>query len=185
MRSTDLCAEFGAALAAVMPPVSKPVPGGCEAAGEAALIGWTQILVVGHRYQPERFGEGAYITPVVEMRGDLGPLQEAPAHGGETVDLVAWHPAHPERWALRTGVGRTLGYVGWWQAEKPTRVWRSPLAWLRARCDGIVLLTDDVGERHSILMQLRGGIVAEDRRHAAELRAICERPFTAPRIGVA
>jgi hypothetical protein len=178
VRTADLCREFAAAESGV-----EAVPEGTEAAREAGQLGYLHITVEGSRFVPDSDGVPAFITPVVALRGG-GIEQIADRHGGETVDLVAWHPAHPERWALRTGVGRCLGYVAWWQAEKPTRVWRSPLAWLRARGDGIVLLTTDTEERHSILMQLRGGIVAEDRRHAAELRAICERPYPVPRIGV-
>ena len=181
MRTADLCREFDAALRSDWGP--SPPPEAALILECAQIIGCARVLVEGSRFIPDSDGAPAFITPVVELRGG-DTEQIADRHSGETVDLVAWHPAHPERWALRTGIGRCLGYVAWWQAEKPTRVWRSPLAWLRARCDGIVLLTTETEERHSILMQLRGGIVAEDRRHAAELRAICERPYPVPRIGV-
>jgi hypothetical protein len=102
---------------------------------------------------------------------------------GELVDLVAWHPRHPHRWALRTGAAEWLGAIEpQYLDPEPVPVWRSPLAWLRVGCVGLVMLSPDPPAAYRVLSGCRGGIVAEDPQHAAALRATLARPWPAPQI---
>lgn len=95
--------------------------------------------------------------------------------GGELVDLVA-----------ETMNGRCFSYLDHAQvlgvvepqilSPSPTRVWRSPRSWLRANCEGIVLVDPRPMVRQRVLLSLVGPILAEDAAHAAELRAILAAP---------
>jgi hypothetical protein len=67
----------------------------------------------------------------------------------------------------------------------PTRVWRTPLSWFRADCEGLVMLTPERGKHYRLLSQLQGGIITEDDDHAREARDIIERPWPAPRVWAA
>ena len=66
----------------------------------------------------------------------------------------------------------------------PVPVWRNPLSWLQALGDGIAFVTDNRAEMRQIMLAFRGGVVAEDPDHGAELRALLERPWPAPPVYV-
>lgn len=238
MRSTDLCAEFGAARASPLTETDTvalhgeladflcsalSAPTGREAEKsrrwfanlpytEAAEYLAFEALWLGHKrvgagiakvrvvddgvdefFDFDPTGALAFIFPVYRIdperwRQFVWPGILSPDGGRavlrETVDLVALHPAHPQRWARRTGAALYLGEPGAYEDEDSMPVWRTPAAWLAARGDGVCCLSRRPAEIFSMLVGIKH-LIAEDRRHATELRAICERPFTAPRIGVA
>jgi len=103
---------------------------------------------------------------------------------GETLDLVAFDPDRPEWWTTLTGLAPTLGYAVFADAETPTQVWRGPLAWLQARCRGIVPLAHDDTELRAILMRLPGGIQAQDIEHGRQIERVLTRPLPAPEVFV-
>jgi hypothetical protein len=83
---------------------------------------------------------GCY-TPVVT--GDFAFIFAAQTAAG-VADLVAWQPA-TGRLATRLGVAGLLGQRFAEDARdsiaaRPVRVWRSPLTWLRAGRDGVVVV---------------------------------------------
>jgi hypothetical protein len=99
---------------------------------------------------------------------------------GRWLDIAGWQPARSwtglwlgMAWALgqdrvhhpRVGEGGALP------------VWRSPLSWLRAGRDGIVLIRPMVA---AYFLDDAGPLLAEDVAHAAELRRLLTR--TGPRI---
>ena len=103
---------------------------------------------------------------------------------GDTIDLVAFDLDRPDWWATLTGLAPTLGYAVFADTVTPTQVWRGPLAWLQARCRGIVPLTADDIELRAILHRLPGGIQAQDIEHGRQLERVLTRPLPAPQIFV-
>src|SRR5947207_9325461 len=80
------------------------------------LIGRARICLEGRNgYDPHPEGDEALITPL--RREDPETIAAAePAAGviwGEICDLVAWHPATPSCWAVRSGEAAWLGQVEW------------------------------------------------------------------------
>lgn len=123
------------------------------------LVGLASVIVDGEQYQPHETGVPAFITPAFE--------------GDRLIDLVAWHPASPDRWALRYGVADRLGEPEW----ETCRVWRSVFNWLRAGADGIVPL------RPSALHWIDSEtLIAEDNEHRRTLIRDLMKPRDLPRI---
>jgi hypothetical protein len=137
-------------------------------------------------YQPDPDGGPAFIIPV-RVDNPISPEAADPVatvRHGELVDLLAFSPAFPHRWALRTGTATWLGAVeAQYLGPAPTPIWRSPLHWLGNDCRGLVLLSRDRRDRYRVLT-CPDAIVAEDEEHAAELRKLLEQPWLAPPVYV-
>jgi hypothetical protein len=96
------------------------------------------------------------------------------------VDLVAWTRDHPGRVLRCLGAGVALGAdkilnPATYFAGEPLQIHRSPLAWLRAGCAGIVILEPDgVLERLDRLPPRVEPykLLAEDIDHGRELRRL-------------
>lgn len=190
----DLEAEFREALAALerahfceltkhygIPP--KPI--------EDLLVGIARINRIPDTdlYEPAPSGVLAYITPV-RVEEPASPESSDPwwyVRNGEIVDLVAWNPRRPSRWALLTGLGDWLGCVPpQYFDPEPVQVWRSVLSWFRVGCRGLVPLSRDPAIAYSLLMGFPGGIYCEDDDvHAAQLERMLEHPWPRPNISVA
>ena len=151
----------------------------------AVSIGVSRIVVEGERYTP--WGDTAGCAFIVPIRGDWPDTPETTrgieaVRSGYLIDLLALHPARPERWALRRGVATWLGSLApQYCNPRPVRIWRTPLRWLQADCDGLCLLMKDAVENYRILSGCRS-IMAEDEIHARELRRILERPWAGPEV---
>lgn len=187
MTSADLAAEYRAALLATRrEDLRTLLAAGIGLQTIAALVpGVARITVAGSTYQPDPTGGAAFLLPV---RVDHPLTPEAPdpvnvVRAGAIVDLLAFHPAHQFRWALRRDDGEWLGAIEpQYLDPEPVPVWRSPLAWLRSGCCGLVILSSTPADLYRILTSCHGGIVAEDEEHASELRAALARPFPVPPI---
>lgn len=96
---------------------------------------------------------------------------------GDVVDLVAWQPktGHLAAYAGRAfALGQEAIYnPGTYSLGGALRVHRSPLSWLRAERDGIVILNPAGG--YAWLGQVPR-IAAEDTAHSQELWALIEPP---------
>jgi hypothetical protein len=152
------------------------------------MIGVTRIRLAGELYEPEPEGGRAFISPILAHLPDTPESSDpwAFARFGSLVDLIAWDPAHPHKWALRTGAASWLGCIPPQYIEpEPVRIWRSPLAWFRSDCTGLALVTRERPEAYRLLANLRGGIIAEDHHHAAEILDVLQHPWPAPRVSVA
>jgi hypothetical protein len=151
------------------------------------LVGAAYGHVVGERFEPHPDGKLAYCTPV---RCHYAPTIESPVPAsavrvGDITDLVYWHPEVPRRWALRFGTAECLGLVEpQYLGPDPVAVHSTVLNWFSAGCDGLVILTPDPWGIYRLLSQCAGGIIAEDKRHAEELRAALERPWPRPKVFV-
>jgi hypothetical protein len=150
------------------------------------LIGIGQVrLYRSDLYEPDPDGRACLITPVC-VHTALDPESSAPevfCRAGAIVDLVAWHPEQPDRWALRAGAAEWLGCIEPQYLEPaPVPIRRSVLSWFQAECTGLVLLSRSRLDQYRILTGCLGDIIAEDAAHRAELRRILQRPFSTPRI---
>jgi hypothetical protein len=150
-----------------------------------AVPAHTRISVsTGNTFEFIEDGGSAFIVSVkveTALTAEASDPIEAIRHGW-IVDLVAFHPNYPGRWALRRGAAEWLGCIEpQYLDPEPVPVWRTPLRWLRAGCRGVVLLSKERESQYRILSGL-GAIVAEDQQHAAELRQQLGRPWPTPRV---
>jgi hypothetical protein len=149
------------------------------------MCGVERIRLSGTLYEPDPDGVPAIITPV-RVDTPLTPESTNPrpyVRGGPIVDLVAWHPAQPESWALRRGVAEWIGCIEpQYLDPDPVRVHRSVLEWLRAGCSGLVLLSEEPADQYRTLSWCRGGIIAADARHSKMLRKTLSRPWPYPKV---
>jgi hypothetical protein len=133
-------------------------------------------------YRPDPLVQSAWVMPVcavdprrsdaIETVDPLGIVSLGPV-----IDLVAFHPAAPNRWALRLGLATVLGAIEpQCCSPDPVPVRRDITAWLRGECRGIVLLTRDATEARRVLSQIET-IEAEDRQHVDELAALLAAPL--------
>ena len=189
MSNIDLVSEWRAARAAFTPEHRQAL---LDLGVPASLIilfplvGAVRIATTSDTYQPAEDGELAFVTPVRVDPDDAPidrlyhPSPDAITRGGEIVDMVAWNPVHPDRWALRIGAATSLGHADSC-SERPAPVRRSPLSWLQGGALGIVPLTRDHLDVQIILLSLYS-IQAEDAAHGREIRAILRRPSSIPPI---
>lgn len=192
MRDRDLARELDSAIANVDDAVKLRL----ERLGVSSellrlplsMVGVIRARPAGPRlFEPSSAGVAMFITPV--FIGDPWSAQTSDPVttarcGGDLIDLVAWRP--DGGWALRTGNAAWIGAIEPQYLDPgPVRVFRSVLGWLQGELDGIALLTDDPLEVYRTLCDCRGGIIAEDQAHAAELRGLLARPWPAPRVIVA
>lgn len=190
MRTRDLRREMCEARAALTEAdVRELQQHGVPLAAVATSVGIarvSRILDAAH-YEPDPNGVLAFITPVL-IEDPMSPESSSPAlyvRFGEIVDLLAWDPQTPRKWALRAGLATWLGCVPpQYLDPHPVRVWRSVLNWLHNDCTGIVALSRDPAAVYSLLMGFPGGIIAEDHAHKRELRTLLERPWPVPEVFV-
>ena len=111
--------------------------------------------------------------------GMLAAVCTALDEDGNIVDLVGWPVHRPDKFAPALGTVAVLGIDQVDDADVDRlRVWRTPLAWLRHRCRGVVIVDEDRAAFH--LGGAPGTIVAEDREHARELSRLLRRHVDAP-----
>jgi hypothetical protein len=135
----------------------------------------------GQLYQPVETGLLAWTFPVCCADPEDPDAIETPdplmaVATGPVIDLLAFSPSAPGRWALRRGIATVVGAIEPQYLDPvPVPVHRDVTDWLRADCRGIVLLTSHRIEVVRLLHQCRA-IEAEDAAHAAELRRILAGP---------
>jgi hypothetical protein len=153
------------------------------------LIGTARIRLFarGRLFEPDPDGGIAFVSPVrIDPHNPVSPEARAPGpccRFGALVDLVAWHPLHPDRWALRTDAAEWLGCIEpQYMDPAPVPIRRSVLSWFRAGCTGLVLLSRVPAVQYRLLMDCHGDVIAEDTAHAAKLRQALNRPWPRPRV---
>ena len=148
------------------------------------MCGIEQVSISNGLYSPAPGGPIAIITPV-RVYTSVTPEARAArayAHWGPIVDLVAWHPAEPERFALRIGSAEWLGCIEpQYLDPDPVPIHRSVLDWLRAGCVGLVLLSPDPADQYRALCCC-GRIVTADPEHSKALRRVLSRPWPHPTV---
>jgi hypothetical protein len=104
---------------------------------------------------------------------------------GYTLDIIAWKPANPARWWLRTGMAVVLGEFSMHMHFNYSRrlpLHRTPLDWLAAGGNGACVL-NMAAARYDLMHFDAIGIVAADLAHAEEVeRAVRGPPPRRPRI---
>jgi hypothetical protein len=186
MTGADLRREYLCALGTTAPKNDlDPLlsAGVSRRAISIAMPALVRVAVHGGFYHPEPDSGGlAYVIPV-RVDDPFSPEAIDPAeaiNGGGIVDLVAFHPAHPHRWALRVGAAEWLGAVEpQYMGPAAVQIWRSPLDWLRADCRGLVILSPDPRDQYRLLSSF-GALLVEDVEYATELRQILARPWPGP-----
>lgn len=111
-----------------------------------------------------------------EKNVTVAAVIEAFGRDGEAlVDLVAWPVEKPD--VVHTHLGRAsmLGVANVYRATtyifgKPLQVHRTPLEWLKAGCEGAVVI--DPKQAAWTLLEAPGRIAGQDRRHSEELARI-------------
>ena len=106
--------------------------------------------------------------------GILAAVCEAIGEDATSIlDLVAWSTTKPHRFRTAFGAAPALGMAAacnpaTYFGDRPLRLFRTPLAWLQAACDGAVLLDPERGARW-LLDIPTSKLAAEDDDHAAEI----------------
>ena len=121
-----------------------------------AICGLARIVRMGNFFEFHSSGEYAVIVPVIA--------------GDDVVDLLAFDPSKPEEWWYRIGGERLLDgdALGDQLLGKPLQIYRTPLNWLKGRCDGVVIF--DTNRAFIDLATAPNGVVGEDDEHTEELR---------------
>ena len=132
-------------------------------------------------YEPDSTGRAAWVLPVCAIDPAYPERietaePEAVVSRGATVDLIAFAPEAPGRWALRPGEAPVLGAIEpQYLDPPPVPVHRDVTDWLRSGCRGIMLLTSDPCEAGRILRHcLR--VEAEDPAHKVALDRLINLP---------
>ena len=118
--------------------------------------------------------ESGFDAVVCEVRG---------CDGETVVDLVAWSIDNPTSWWTAIGAAVVMGesFAGNPNAGlcgEPLRIFQTPLAWLRAQCEGIVIL--DHARAGRWLLDAGRTVAAVDRQHAADIHRLMK--AAGPRI---
>ena len=136
-------------------------------------------------FEPDEDGGAVWVIPATcvdparpEEIEAVDPLDVV--RTGPIVDLVAFHPARRNRFALRIGNAVALGCVEP-QYLEPDRVpvWADITDWLKSGCNGIVLLTNDTHQRGRILRRIESIEAAQPAQVKAWL-ALPEYPAPRP-----
>lgn len=120
----------------------------------------------------------------VFLPGDGGAHVVQPlVENGSLVDLIAWRPAAPTRWGLRTGLGWLLNadsaFATRWEGEV-LNLHATPLDWLRADAQGVVVVDWAAPDLDSLRSFER--IRCSNDMLGRTLRRALDRPRRLPRI---
>lgn len=191
MTGLDLASEHAAAVKALTDNQHEDlVLAGVDRVDIAlGMVGAAYGHVVGDRFELRQDGRLAYCTPVrADPTRPLSletPIASSALRLGDLIDIVYWHPEAPRRWALRTGVAEVLGLIEpQYCGPEPVAIHRGVLGWFRHGCDGLVILSPDPWVVYRLLSQCTSGLLAENERHAEELRAALDHPWPRPPVYV-
>ena len=185
MSSSDLWAEFSAAYRrAEQSPIYQRLTSlvGTDNILKSGGVGVASIITSGSTFQmaPDDFGAEAVVLKVF-----AGAIPTPWCWPPEPclVDLLAFRLDQPSRLWLRRDVGVILGdqrLDDLW-LDEPLRIYRDPVTWLGAGCNGVVIIGDDTAARRELPIGLRG-IVAEDANHGRDLCRRLTRPAQVPEV---
>jgi hypothetical protein len=168
-----------------------PVPIADQDAAGIPRDGATIIRTGGIRRTRARFAFEPALGRYFEFASDGLPCWAVAAYeGGLLVDIIAWPIGKPRRyaplarwaWALGADEALSPNRLG---ADldrlPPVHVCRDPLSWLRAGCDGLVIV--DAARAREELWHV-GELRAEDHDHGGEIEALMKAPAWAGRVMV-
>lgn len=149
-----------------------------------AGYGVARIQKHGRTYEPCEYGDPAVL------------LITAIFHDGTPEDIIAFNPNQPEKWWLRRGDAVYLGghevqprnwampqdfaepILSPIEPETPLQIWRHPLNWLRASCQGVVVI--DWPKAQIDITAVNTKIEAEDANHRREIEKRLRAPLPGP-----
>lgn len=131
------------------------------------IAGMAAIQTVGNFYEPEPAGRPAIIMPIMD--------------GGELVDLLAFDPRQPADFKVRLGACPLLGIDNTGLCLEPLHVWRTPLGYLQANLEGVVVLS---AKDARTLLNCCDKLIAEDVPHGQEIRDQLMQAPRGPQIAV-
>lgn len=131
------------------------------------LCGLDRVRSNGCWYEPDPDGVPAVIVPGIDF--------------GEVVDLVAFQPHRPGHFKIRTGAAPFLGGDNMASNFGPLHIWRTPLGYLRAGLNGVVVLSWSTARP---LLACCSEIIAEDVPHGDEVHEQLRRKPQMPKICV-
>jgi hypothetical protein len=129
----------------------------------------------GELYEPHEEGRLAWVLPIRVVNPEIPDEIEttdplAVISAGPVVDLLAFSPAAPGRYALRCGIANVLGCIPpQYCNPPPVAIFSDVTGWLRNECRGLVLLSRNQIELARVIRQCIG-VEAEDEEHAQKLR---------------
>ena len=175
--------------------------GEMRAAADAITLPQCQRLsVMGITSWPDLTQHGLIGVAACKISGDFFNYDEGgPLHvvlpverDGVLVDLVAFDPANPNLWGLRTGDGAALGdcrieealSARGWPDAVPLYLTPTPLEWLRAQCRGACIID---GFTPETCTRLRGldDIAVSSKAFERALRLQLSKPPRIPEIHLA
>jgi hypothetical protein len=100
------------------------------------------------------------------------------------IDLCAFQVAHPNCFGTAIGSAALLGLTNVtnpasWSFGKVMPVYRRPIDWLRADCEGVVILNHRTAP--AFLSRKLGNLLAEDETHARDLKSLLCTPPVDPK----
>ena len=122
------------------------------------------------------------------INGVLSVVIEVFDDDDETViDLVAWPVNRPEKFATAFGYAEALGLAQVCDPEtyvdgQPLRIHQTPLAWVKAGCNGVVILRET--SAFLWLPRALGNLAAEDLAHGQRVARLLHSFFDPARIVV-
>jgi hypothetical protein len=143
---------------------------------DLGLISSARGYIDAGRFEPHPDGP---LAAAVHVRTGRGPCVGGVPfwwvlHGPQR-DVVAVDLRDPTRFGLLGGWADWIGAAPLQAMAEPVVIHRDPIAWLRAGCQGIALLTRDQRARQRILGEFRR-LAAADLDHGLELRRVLELP---------
>ena len=163
MARPDLEAEWSAATAGVRERHLAPLRlrYGIPVMAIMERVGVARVRVEGDAYEPDADGfEALVVASFTDPPRRPDGRWRAP---NEIIDIIAFNPAEPGRWWSRCGIVAALGEESVSDfSDDPVRVWRNPLAWLRAGATGICPVSPDPAAVRDALLRLPGITVAEE-----------------------
>lgn len=137
------------------------------------MLGAVTVAFDGGLWFPEEGGTSLLVTPLEE--------------DGAVVDIIAFNPKVPARWAARTGVGWALGTdslreieQAWDDSERCLLLQATPTDWLRSGCHGISVVQWNDEARRTLLQIPK--LEVQDRKYAQTVRLELTRPPRIPEI---
>ena len=137
--------------------------------------------------------EGKHLWGIMKVSPD-GPTQFFPdpdgreayvsisTRGSDVTDLIAWHPANPANWRWRIGDEPFLGIDAFercWPGDGPLQIHATPLDFLRAGGEGLVVL--DWNATSDIRRLAMVDAIAAPRSIVERIDKILRRPVRMPR----
>ena len=124
-------------------------------------------------------GRFDFVLPKDREAEPAAVIEALGADAATPIDLIAWPLHAPDRFAslfgdaLLLGIDR-VGNAATYFAGQPLQLFKTPLAWLQARCRGAVIIEPYGGSE--VLQRALGRVAGEDIAHARTIQKLTRLP---------